>query len=390
MKKNKIGSCAYSSHGNYAEIKYRAKGPREPAILRTRATDLVASSGGSVELVEWALGAGCPATWDRRYGGAASLAEVAARLGYSALVQWLFRKKHCPVSTEVMRGAVIAGNFQLAKWCKAKVSEWGAASGSKKWTVCSEAATHGHLEILRWAHKKGCPFGDTALAAARTGNLECLRYAGNNGCDLDYPVIKAAAGADGGGGHVETLKFIQQFVSDCGHVFHFDVMNEQGEQHGKCLKRVLCDAIRGGPDAEVVRFLHEEIGIPVDAHMLASAVVSRHEDNEIMNEAHFEIAKYLLNTAGCKWTKFARWNTECGERPACWAERGHEVTWDPAKFEASYDHSDMGDLDYHYGNVEDGEKARPSWWEDFTVAPGAGTRYVGLWPVFNFRTYYNY
>ena len=134
--------------------------------------------------MEWALRAGCPATWDRRYGGAASLAEVAAQLGYSALVQWLFRKKHCPVNTEVMRGAVIAGNFQLAKWCKArgKVPEWGAASdggaswapGSKEWTVCSEAATHGHLEILRWAHKKGCPLGDSARAAARTGKVDCL------------------------------------------------------------------------------------------------------------------------------------------------------------------------------------------------------------------------
>ena len=353
--------------------------------------------------MEWALGAGCPATWDRRYGGAASLAEVAARLGYSALVQWLFRKKHCPVNTEVMRGAVIAGNFQLAKWCKArdKVPEWGAewgATGSKtstwtgdlnSWTVCSEAATHGHLEILRWAHKKGCPLGDSARAAARTGHVACLAYAGTNGCALDYPVIGAAAGADGGGGHVETLKVIQQFVSDCGFSLHFDALNELGEDHGKSLKRVLCDAIRGGPSVEIVRILHEEIGIPVDAHMLASAVVSRYEDNEVMNEAHFEVAKYLLNTAGCKWTKFARWNTECGERPACWAERGHEVTWDPAKFEASYDNSDMGDLDHHYRFVEDGEKALPSWWEDFTVAPGAGTRYVGMWPVYNFKFYYD-
>ena len=49
--------------------------------------------------------------------------------------------------------------------------------------MCCAAASHGHLEVLRYAHEHGCPWDtDTCTCAAQGGHLEMLRYAREHGC----------------------------------------------------------------------------------------------------------------------------------------------------------------------------------------------------------------
>ena len=44
--------------------------------------------------------------------------------------------------------------------------------------TCSNAAIHGHLEILKYAHEKGFPWDEfTCSGAASNGHLEILKYA---------------------------------------------------------------------------------------------------------------------------------------------------------------------------------------------------------------------
>jgi hypothetical protein len=41
----------------------------------------------------------------------------------------------------------------------------------------------GHLEVLQWARRHGCPWDEyTCTAAAEEGHLEVLRWARANGC----------------------------------------------------------------------------------------------------------------------------------------------------------------------------------------------------------------
>jgi hypothetical protein len=49
--------------------------------------------------------------------------------------------------------------------------------------TCEEAASGGHLEVLKYAHENGCPWNELICAnAARYGHLEVLKYLHQNGC----------------------------------------------------------------------------------------------------------------------------------------------------------------------------------------------------------------
>ena len=44
----------------------------------------------------------------------------------------------------------------------------------------------GHLEVLKYLHENGCPWGEyTCRSAAEGGHLEVLKYAHENGCPWD-------------------------------------------------------------------------------------------------------------------------------------------------------------------------------------------------------------
>ncbi|KAL6062163.1 Ankyrin repeat domain containing protein [Balamuthia mandrillaris] len=56
------------------------------------------------------------------------------------------------------------------------------------------AAKAGHVDILRWLQKKGCPWdATTCKAAAVEGNLDALKWLRFHGCPWDERVFLAAA-----------------------------------------------------------------------------------------------------------------------------------------------------------------------------------------------------
>ena len=68
------------------------------------------------------------------------------------------------------------------------------------------AAENGHLECLKYAHERGCPWDELTCAyAAKLGNLECLKYAHEHGCPWDARTCGTAAE----NGHLECLKYAQ-------------------------------------------------------------------------------------------------------------------------------------------------------------------------------------
>ena len=59
--------------------------------------------------------------------------------------------------------------------------------------TCSEAASNGHLDCLKYLHENGYPLAeDTCSLAALGGYLNCLKYAHENGCPWDKTTISGA------------------------------------------------------------------------------------------------------------------------------------------------------------------------------------------------------
>ena len=74
--------------------------------------------------------------------------------------------------------------------------------------TCSNVARNGHLEVLKWARKNGCPWDEwTCTYAALNGHLEVLKWARkNNGCPWNKWTCENAARK----GHLEVLKWLRE------------------------------------------------------------------------------------------------------------------------------------------------------------------------------------
>ena len=77
-------------------------------------------------------------------------------------------------------------------------------------STCTYAARDGHLEVLRWARRNGCPWDwRTCSAAATGGHLEVLQWARQNGCPWNSYTCEGAAL----GGHLEVLRWTHENLS---------------------------------------------------------------------------------------------------------------------------------------------------------------------------------
>ena len=70
--------------------------------------------------------------------------------------------------------------------------------------VCLQAAIGGHLDVLQWARRNGCPWDKrTCSRAAFGGHLPVLQWARENDCPWDVSTCYFAAR----GGHREVLQW---------------------------------------------------------------------------------------------------------------------------------------------------------------------------------------
>ena len=176
-----------------------------------------AAWSGSLELVEWLGGAGCP--WD------AKACQFAAQGGHLRVLQWL-RAEGCPWDTATCKYAASRGHLETLRWACENSCDWDAetcvhaaaerghlevlqwlrANGCPWYETCELAAQYGHLETLRWAHENGCPWDTrTCTMAALSGHFETLRWAREHGCDWDAEACNHAAE----GGHLEILQWLR-------------------------------------------------------------------------------------------------------------------------------------------------------------------------------------
>jgi hypothetical protein len=180
---------------------------------------VVAAQEGYQEFIDFAIHSGCP------LGDTEEVVGAAADNGHEELVRWLVEEKKfhlhadvavraargkqpellrylhekgCPLDRRVVRECIIRGEFELVKWLSTKVSMPNS--------ICNLAATHGHLNILKWAVSKlGFCVGElTCRNAAEKGHLQMLRYLRDElECPWNGSVVEAACVR----GHVDVVQY---------------------------------------------------------------------------------------------------------------------------------------------------------------------------------------
>jgi hypothetical protein len=89
------------------------------------------------------------------------------------------RENGCPLHERTSLIAAFKGQLDCLKYAHENGCPWNS-------DATSNSAAKGHLECLKYAHENGCPWDiGTTFIAAQYGHLDCLKYAHENGCPLD-------------------------------------------------------------------------------------------------------------------------------------------------------------------------------------------------------------
>ncbi|CAB9528076.1 ankyrin repeat protein [Seminavis robusta] len=129
-----------------------------------------------------------------------AVCQAIAGVGSLPVLTWAHNTKGFPMSMGTCKNAASAGHLEILKWARENGCPWD-------WRTCRRAAGYGHLEVLKWARENGCPWDDyTCSQAAKTGHLEILKWARENGCPWNERTCYNAAN----GGHLEVLKWARE------------------------------------------------------------------------------------------------------------------------------------------------------------------------------------
>ena len=157
---------------------------------------------------------------------------------------------------------------------------------------CEHVVFTNKLELLRWAREeKKCDWDKyTSDSAASMGNLDMLKYCVANDCPVDEEACASAAG----GGYLECLKYLHEQVKvpldidiavQAGVEGHLHILEYLVEKkHDKYDERACYGAARYG-HLDCLKYLHETAKAPWDS----TAVREAHENN------HPECLQYLLD-----------------------------------------------------------------------------------------------
>ena len=129
----------------------------------------VAVVEGDVEALEWLIQLFDGKGLEWRDDGL-GLPFLAAKRGKLASLTCL-RANECPWGERTCMWAAGGGHLEVLQWAHEKGCPWDAEQWKESETfdgcpgpvmTCSEAAEGGHLEVLQWAHQNGCPWNGRA------------------------------------------------------------------------------------------------------------------------------------------------------------------------------------------------------------------------------------
>ena len=114
--------------------------------------------------------------------------------GYLSTLKHMHSRGRLSRKKDLCEDAARGGHLEVLRWAREKGCPWNSLT-------CSRAARGGHLEVLKWARENGCSWNEETCAnAVEDGHLEVLKWARENGCPWDERTRKLAASE----GYVET------------------------------------------------------------------------------------------------------------------------------------------------------------------------------------------
>ena len=130
-----------------------------------------------------------------------SLCWLAAQNGHLNIIKWAI-EKNCPFNAHhCMYAAISLDRIHILLFF---VKTKGYAFNQ---TMCAVAACDGELEMLKFLRANKCPWDEeTCSLAALEGHLDVLKWAFENGCPWDERVCKNAAKY----GHLECLRYAHE------------------------------------------------------------------------------------------------------------------------------------------------------------------------------------
>ena len=140
--------------------------------------------------------------WPRWWGETTFCREV-AWTNKLELLKWAREEKKCAWDEcTIIAEAAYRGNLEMVKYCVANECPIDVYA-------CAEAASGGHLEVLKYLREEGkAPWNsDTATLAARNGHLHILEYLVERKYDK-YNVFECWEAAENG--HLDCLKYLRE------------------------------------------------------------------------------------------------------------------------------------------------------------------------------------
>ena len=115
------------------------------------------------------------------------------------------RKVGGPLRTRVPSDVLLPGRVALVKWA---LAEGCPREASKYYNMAMEAASHGHLELVRWLCGEGGFAMDEGVMrhAARSGNLELVQRLRGEGYPWDWETCAMAVEYE----HVKVLRWLRE------------------------------------------------------------------------------------------------------------------------------------------------------------------------------------
>ena len=145
------------------------------------------------------------------------------------LLKWAREKKKCEWGGGTITAPAYRGNLEMVKYCDANgcpINTW----------ACAEAASKGHLEILKYLREEGKAPWDffTAAYAAANGHLHILEYLVERKFDkYDEMACENAAK----NGHLDCLKYLHETAKAPWHYRAVRYAHENN--HSECLQYLL-------------------------------------------------------------------------------------------------------------------------------------------------------
>ena len=221
-------------------------------------TSMAAGSRGILDVVVYARANGCPWNSGTLYNAVVS--------GNFDIVQYCL-ENHCPIGDQLCRNALRTPDHVVALKMLKLLRQY-----SVPWDVktCTQAASNGNFEALKWARNQGCPWNEeTFHNAIESEDIATIQYCIDNGCPFDNESYKDIMSQR------KTCFQILKLLQKNGHEFTEDV----------------CAAAASHGDIKVLRWLRY-IGCHWDVRVCNVAV----------QKNNLSLLKYAYEN-GCPWTK---------------------------------------------------------------------------------------